>query len=346
MLLHDRKIHMDGLCSRSKTIFSERTVEYMDTSKDTFDFKDFILTMLRRWRLFVVCILLFAILGAGFRALTSGKKTSETGLSTGLTAEQHAQLQAQEEGLLTQISEQEAYLTGSILLNLDARHLQICEVIMTLNPRAALTSDAQAFQLQSNAEALSSVLSGALKEDAAAAVISKALGLGDIDLSYIKELVSIEYRSGTAILVLRATYSTQKGAVTLAESAYQIVSDAFAKAGKFTSAYTLEKVGQSAYEAYMADHIQYRVKAEEHLKNLQTALTTVQTQLQVPLSTSGVSLTSCIKYGILGGAVGFVLAFLLTFFLDIMDPRLRSASQIMTELDLKVLGSLTRKKGE
>lgn len=337
---------MDRLFSSSDTSFSERTVEYMDTSNDTFDFKDFILTMLRRWRLFIVCILLFALLGAGFRALTSMKKTSDTGLSTGLTEEQHAQLKAQEEGLLTQINEQEAYLTGSILLNLDARHLQICEIVMALTPRTALTSDAQAFQLQSNANALSSVLNSALKEDNAAATISKALGLGDIDLSYIKELVSIEYRTDTAVLVLRTTYSTQKGAVTLAEAAYQIVSDTFAKAGKFISAYTLEKVGQSAYESYTADHIQHRVKAEEHLKNLQTALTAVQTQLRVPLSTSGISLTSCVKYGILGGAVGFVLAFLLTFFLEIMDPRLRNASQIMTELDLKVLGSLTREKGE
>ena len=49
----------------------------MENPNDTFDFKDFILSILRRWRLFLLCLLLFAFVGAGLRAFSFVRNSSE-----------------------------------------------------------------------------------------------------------------------------------------------------------------------------------------------------------------------------------------------------------------------------
>ena len=118
----------------------------------------------------------------------------------------------------------------------------------------------------------------------------------------------------------------------------------FSKSGSFSSAYTLEKMGESVYGTYTDESLLRRSEAETQLANLQTALTAVQEQLRTAPVTGSFSVSSCIKYGILGGAAGLLIAFLLTFLLDIMDPRLRHAGQLKKDLGLKVLGSLSKKQ--
>lgn len=320
----------------------------MEHSNDTFDFKDFILSILRRWRLFLLCLLLFAFIGAGLRALTFVRNTSGSDGKTSLSAEQYERLTAQEKSLKAQIEEQENYLANSIYLNLDAWQLQTYEIVLTLSPRKTVSSEMDAFQLKSHTAALKDVLRGALLGDDTALAVSKALKLDEAQHCYVKELVSIDYQTDTAALVLRTVYSTREGAKAIADAAYQTVMETFSGSDAFSSAYTLKKMGESLYGTYTDAHLLQRTEAETQLTNLQTALTTLQEQMRTAPVTGVFSVSSCIKYGLLGAAAGLLIAFLLTFLLDIMDPRLRHAGQLKKDLGLKVLGSLPKKqtKGE
>lgn len=316
----------------------------MENPNDTFDFKDFILSILRRWRLFLLCLLLFAFVGAGLRAFSFVRNSSEPDGKKSLSAEQYERLTNQEKMLKAQIEEQGNYLANSLYLNLDVWQLQTCEIVLTLAPRQTLSSEMDAFQLKSHTAALGDVLRGALLGDDTASAVSKALGLDEAQQRYVKELISIEYLDDTAALLLRSVYSTREGAKAIADAAYQTVTSTFSKSGAFSSAYTLEKMGESVYGTYTDESLLRRSEAETPLANLQTALTAVQEQLRTAPVTGSFSVSSCIKYGILGGAAGLLIAFLLTFLLDIMDPRLRHAGQLKKDLGLKVLGSLSKKQ--
>lgn len=97
---------------------------------------------------------------------------------------------------------------------------------------------------------------------------------------YVKELISIEYLDDTAALLLRSVYSTREGAKAIGDAAYQTVTSTFSKSGAFSSAYTLEKMGESVYGTYTDESLLRRSEAETQLANLQTALTAVQEQLR------------------------------------------------------------------
>ena len=191
----------------------------MENPNDTFDFKDFILSILRRWRLFLLCLLLFAFVGAGLRAFSFVRNSSEPDGKKSLSAEQYERLTNQEKMLKAQIEEQGNYLANSLYLNLDVWQLQTCEIVLTLAPRQTLSSEMDAFQLKSHTAALGDVLRGALLGDDTASAVSKALGLDEAQQRYVKELISIQYLEHTAALLLRSVYSTREGAKAIADAA-------------------------------------------------------------------------------------------------------------------------------
>lgn len=312
---------------------------------DIFDLREFIITILRKWRLIVVFVLLFGVLGAGYKLLPALLPSAESPEAQ----EEFIALQAQYEqdlefltaGITSaekELDNNQQYLENSLLLKLDEYNSY---------------QGTAGYYVVSNEP----VLPGAEDQNLVKATQMKAVYLhllnnvelyddllgiyGSVaDTKLMRELVSVANLDGNLFQVTVFGETEEKCNQMQAIIEQYLDQQSFA-VSKAIGPHSLEQVSKTVELKFNANIQTARANTLNKATVLNTSLieqNKKQKALLPPSAPDKVSKKSVLKFGLLGAVGGGGFAVVLIFFLDMMNMTITSEDELRKKYGLSVLG--------
>ncbi len=309
--------------------------------------KDMLVILLKRAKLIVVLTLAFALLLGAFGVYRSyNAQSNGSGEDAYLQYQQNLEKAKQEyEQAERYKAEAEAYLEDSIYYGIDPYNKGVASILFYVDTGYEVNPTLN-YQSPDKTEHVVAAYTETYKYDEE--IIT---GLGemvgeDVDKKYILELINVESEDGNLVRIT----VVNGDADVASEMAHYIYETS---KGKIDSSVVQHTTGILAdYSGYEIDSA-LRTAHEASENNLVKAITTHGEKRKayedleknpVQVSAGGVSMMTLakqgIKYGILGAAVGFVMACVLALFMSMMGRRLENTADAMARYKFPVLGVL------
>lgn len=293
-----------------------------------FDFKDFIIRILKRWRLIIVCMILFGIgLGAAKGATTLPLIGVETNHSDDSQIQKNIDNMEESIDMLDDgISNWDAYYSNSKLMHLDSYNVTVYSLVFSVKGSSTLNySDASTIA----ASCKSIIESGVYYSE-----ISDETG---IPVDDIKDLVLINTNQGTVEI---KGYKYDDIEISKAVDAlYDCLLEDMAS---IDEQYTFQKLSANYHTGKDSDLISLQdtiiANGERYISEKSSrgrVLDQLNQENPSEVVTAQSALQDVLKFGIVGCVGGIIFAIVLGLILDMMNKRLYSEREIKSEFGLR-----------
>ena len=321
--------------------------------EDRFDLREFVLLLVRRWQVIALFALAGVVIGAtahlipdAYRLL-SGEAAIEDRRAGEEYRRQYRTLTRELEGAREVLATLEDYLDNSILMQVAAYDKPVAMAsfyIRAINVPVAVQQEGL----------LSNDPTGKL-----AMAFAQALESGDLyryileqepelkEPRYLEELITVTQQSYNGILTVEVTgtdLGTCQRVLEMMETYLQ------EKSGQYQTTiaeHQLSVIQQSTYTEVDLDLLAQQQSTPANLDTLEIQITQREKELEQleeprPTTVLGI-LAGSLFYQVLGAAAGGGLGVILVFFLDLMEAKIWSGSQLGRRLGIRFLGTV---KGE
>lgn len=323
--------------------------------EDVFDLREFVFTILRKWRMVVICALVGCVLGGAYKLVPGGINILNGTAQQEYDKEMET-YQSQADGINQQIEllqnsldRLDEYMENSILMHIPSSEKPVASVSYYVDAKQpALTpEEAEAgIQPPNYTNRLVMAYAQALERgELCRQLVARHDTISESQ--YMKELLAVSYNADSGIITVEVTGSDLEMCGSLLMLVEEYMTQKQAAFSKTIYPHQLNMLSESSY--YISDgnltqmqqnQQNQRISLEQQLQERNTALS----QLVVPTMTSKKALLkSGIKFIVLGLVAGGGLAVLLIFFLDMMSVKVRSEQELRRQFGLRILGVVPKK---
>lgn len=319
---------------------------------DIFDLREFIITILRKWRLIVVFVLLFGVLGAGYKLLPALLPSAESPEAQ----EEFLALQAQYEqdlefltaGITSaekELDNNQQYLENSLLLKLDEYNSYQGTAgyyVVSNEPVLPGAEDQNLLKATQMKAVYIHLLNNVELYDDLLSVYGSAT-----DTKLMRELVSVSNLDGNLFQVT-VFGETEEKCNQMQSIVEQYLTEHDAVVSTAIGDHRVEQISKTV-EVKVNPSVQAaRANTLNKANTLNATLIDQNkklTELIAPAAPDRVSKKSILKFGLLGAVGGGGLAVILIFFLDMMNANITSEDELRKKYGLSVFGYVNTKKG-
>jgi len=311
----------------------------METTRDdqVIYLKDLIFTVMYQWRRILCSMIVFAILLGGVQAikLVSGHAATQEAYEKELKAYE-ASVQGCKENIdaATQnIETQKTYLYNSVRMKINPYRVCVGEMILNIKV------DSQ--DPDSKVITLLEIYSRILGEAEALTVASEEL---EIDIEYLRELVSIKYVSNGTLLIVTVLGDTEETAEQIMLALKNHIDNNYQQVKAGIGYHVVAEVSSGISHKTMLDLVGEKNNAETYLKTLEEGLKAAEREknsLVHPRNNILTKKTASIKIvrdAAIGGALGAMLMAVLAVLQHIFRKRIYSVKTLKNRTGVKVLG--------
>lgn len=320
---------------------------------DIFDLREFIIAILRKWRLIVVFVLLFGILGAGYKLVPELLPSAESPESQ----EKFIALQAQYEqdlefitaGITSaqkELDNNQQYLETSLLLKLDEYNSYQGTAgyyVVSNEPVLPGAEDQNLLKSTQMKAVYIHLLSNVELYDDLSSVYGSAA-----DTKLMRELVSVSNLDGNLFQVT-VFGETEEKCNQMQSIIEQYLGQQSFAVSKAIGVHSLEQISKTV-ELKVNPNVQAaRANTLNKANTLNATLIDQNkklTELIAPAAPDRVSKKSILKFGLLGAVGGGGLAVLWIFFIDVMDVRIKTEQEICKKYKIKCLANFSNREGD
>lgn len=299
--------------------------------------KDIFFSVLYQWRKVICAIIAFAILMGGIQAvkLVSGHAATQEAYEKELKAYEASVQGCKEniDAIIQNIETQKTYLYNSVRMKINPYRVCVGSLILNIKVNS---QDAP-----SKVVTLLEVYSRMLGEAEALAAASEAL---QVDIEYLRELVSIKYVSDGTLLIVTVLGDTEDMADQLMITLKDYITSNYQQVKAGIGYHELVEVSRGVSHKTMLDLVGEKDNAENYLKTLEDGLKAAEREknsLVHPWNNVLTKKTASIKIlrdAIIGGFIGGLLMAVFAVVQHIFRKRIYSARTLKNRTGLKVLG--------
>lgn len=294
-----------------------------------FDFKDFIIRILKRWRLIIVCMISFgAILGA-FKGATTlpyiGQETSL--LDDGQLQKNIDNMEESIDMLDDGISNWDAYYSNSKLMHLDSYNVTVYSLIFSIRGNTALN--------YADASTIAASCKDIIESGVYNSQISSATGISEDD---IKDLVLVTVNQG-AVEIKGYKYADIEISKVV-DALYDCLIEDMMSA--YDDQYIPQKLSANYHTGRDDDLISLQdtiiANGERYISEKSSrgrVLDGLNQENPSEVITMQSAMQGIVKFSIVGCFGGIIFAVVMGLFLDMMSKRLYNESEIKNEFGLK-----------
>lgn len=294
-----------------------------------FDFKDFIIRILKRWRLIFVCMFLFGVILGAFKGVTTLPYIGqETNLSDDSQLQKNIDnMEESIEMLDDGISNWDAYYSNSKLMHLDSYNVTVYSLIFSIRGNTALN--------YTDASTIAASCKDIIESGIYNSQISNDTGISEND---IKDLVLVTTNQGT--VEIKGYKYDDIEISKVVDALYDCLSEDMMSA--YDDQYTFQKLSADYHTGRDDDLISLQdtvIANGERYISEKSSRGRVLDELNQENPSEVVTIQSAVqdivKFFIVGCVGGIIFAIVLGLFLDLMSKRLYNEREIKNEFGLK-----------
>ncbi|MDF1494085.1 hypothetical protein [Caproiciproducens sp. CPB-2] len=347
---------------------------------DVFDLKEFIITILRRWKMIVILALAFCVLGGGYKAVPILLNGADSGilsdkLKTNYEQEAEAyqnQKTSLENAISTIQSEQSEaakYNINSIFMKINPYKVNVAALDIYVKTDHKIVSDIT-YQIPDYAEQIVDAYSVLIQSGSMYESMIKDLNL-NTEQRYLRELINIADNTYNGnerdnridgdirILSIQVSSPDAKMSAQIKDYLLQCIIDNKDQMTDRLGKHTLEVINNSEYSSIKMDiyatQKNYLAQSAELTKSLNAKQDELKNLQQPDASTLQTELTgqsafleygkSIIKFMLLGFFGGILLGVLLAFFIDVFNNSIQNDYEIRKMYKLQYFGRIPNENG-
>lgn len=326
------------------------------------DLRDLMFAVLHRWKMIFIIVLCPAVLLGGWRFFNIYKSRSNAEYTQEVQEQYINNLETYEntktlyerelENIKTNIVKEEEYLSNSVLMNLSPYDIHEATADIYIETEYQIMPE-MAYQNNDYTDSIFLAYQSALTS---AAFLKDIASITDLDEQYIRELVSVDrrnvtieeiaYNKATNILTVRVKNDTEKTAAALLDAIIEKAEEIQPIFSQNIGRHTFKIINRSVGTGVDLDLAEKQQKKSKGLTDLRSTLSNKEkaiAELQEPAaiqSAFAAALKSGIKYGVLGGGLGFFAAILFTSATFLLSDKLYSAKELKQRFDVRTLGEI------
>lgn len=319
------------------------------------DLKDLMFAILHKWRPIILMAIVLAILLGGYK------------FGGGLIKQQNEEYVAEAEESFTE--EKNTYTKTktslereitNITANLESQEIYVeNSILMKINPYDKWVASADIFVKMIEPQELQGITFSSVDfadsvVKAYASSIQKGNSLAslskkkDIDLNYLKELVSVGTDYSSNMISVTTTYTDKKGAQEILYAILSSLESMYPEVKTQLGDHVISVMNENIGSITDSDLANRQTNNTNNVTSLQTSLEEKQKALEeleepiapVALSKSAL-LKSGIKYAFIGGALGMFITIFWVCVVFLMSGKVNSASELKSRFGVKILGVFT-----
>lgn len=323
-----------------------------ENEEHTVRLKGLLFAVLYQWRKMLVFMIAFALLLGGYKGAQSWRTMMDASAVEKYESDYQAALEEYEqskaslelqiEDLQASVDHQQAYLENSVLMSLDCRNFYSATARFYISTGYEIMPG----MTYQNTDQSGHVLVAYLSMLSDTALLSDVAKQTDIEMRYLKELVTISGLDDH-ILTVSVRYSDLRGAQRILDRILAHMDEINVRITDSICAHSIDEVAQSAgvdLDLALADLQQEerkRLASEtEELEKLQDQLSSLVEPQKTMVSKKTV-VFGAVKYGIVGAALGCVLVTLTVFASYVFGDGVYGAEELAERFRLRTLGVLT-----
>ncbi|WP_444659801.1 hypothetical protein ACRQV7_05920 [Caproiciproducens sp. R2] len=338
---------------------------------DVFDLKEFMITILRRWKMIVILALAFCVLGGGYKTVPILLNGADSGTSSDklkTNYEQEAETyQNQKTSLenaikIIQSKQNEAakYNINSIFMKINPYNVNVAALDIYVKTDHKIVPDIT-YQIPDYAEQIVDAYSVLIQSGSMYESMIKDLNL-NTEERFLKELISITDHAndqGTQILSILVSSPDTTMSTQIKDYLLQYIIDNKDQMTDRLGKHTLEVINNSEYSSINMDiyatQKNYLAQSAELTKSLNAKQDELKNLQQPDASTLQTELTgqsafleygkSIIKFMFLGFLGGILLGILLAFFMDVFNNSIQNDYEIRKMYKLQYFGRIPNENG-
>jgi hypothetical protein len=336
---------------------------------DVFDLKDFIITILRKWKMIIILALICCVIGGTYKlipVLVAGPVNVD--IQSTLQKDYQQALDGykiQKNSLRNQIvsiklkqNEVAKHNTDSILMQIDPYNVNVAGMDICVDTGYKVIPG-MAYQTPDYAAKLVSQYALLAQNGPMYDTMIKSLDL-NIDERYLREIINISDDLDNNILSVRVFSSDPQLSAKIKDYIYQYFTESKNQLSDSIGQHTLQVINNSSYtsvdmdiytkqKTYLAQSSELTkllsAKNDELNNLVQPDEASVASEISASVQpTFGNSIKSILKFMLFGFFGGILFGVLLTFFLDVFDDSIQSESEIKKRFNLQYLGGVPGNK--
>lgn len=331
-------------------------MENNSTYEQEIDLKDLLFAILHKWRPVIVVAVALAVLLGGYK------------FGSGLIKQQNEEYVAEAQEAFTEEKNNYAKTKASlereitnITANLESQEIYVeNSIIMKINPYDKWVATADIFVKMADPPETQGITFAAVDfadsvVKAYASSIQKGNSLTklskkkDIELNYLKELVSVGMDYDSNMINVTATYTDKKGAQEILYAILSSLESMYPEVESQLGNHTISVMNENIGSVTDTDLASRQTNTTNNVTNLQSTLEDKQKaleELEEPVAPVALSkkalLKSGIKYGFLGGVLGAFGVVFCVCVVFLMSDKVNSDKELKNRFGIKLLGTFTR----
>ena len=324
--------------------------------EDVFDLREFVIVILRRWRLILIMAVIFGLLGGaykivpGFTSLSSQVAEEEMtsyNLSLAAYEEQKLALENELSALTASLDDTNQYLESSVLMQVNPYSKQVSSFSFYVNSGYEI-DPALSYQSPDYTGRLVLAYAQAMQ---AGEMYEYIMERNDYfsELRYLQETVQVSYNCDGGIVTVDVTGTNQEMSQKVLALCEEYVMQKQFELSDAVAPHSISIINEASYTIVDMDletQQREKISAISQINASIQEKTAAATNLKppaLPTSSKGNIVKSGIKFFVFGAVGGAALAVLLAFFLDMMDTKVRSERELRRRLKVPVFGTISRK---
>lgn len=323
---------------------------------EVFDLRDFIVTILRKWRMIIAFSLVFCILGGlykvipGIKALKNSQQMQEDKQAYEVSVKAYKQHKENLEKDILQINQDiersELYNQNSILMQINPYQKNVAAMSLYVSTdyeiMPGMTYQNPDRTAQIVLAYMNSVNTGELYNYVLNNLNEK------VELRYLKEVLTVNADTQNGMIFVEVVGRDK----ARCSRVFELVKENFAQNKELiktkVAQHDMELLNESYYTTVDLQLEEKQQGNRDKVNLLNQTLNTKTDELKnikEPKSSvisKGTVIKSSIKFMILGVIGGAGFAVLLVFFIDVMDARVRNAKDLRQKFGIKVLGTIPK----
>lgn len=331
-------------------------MEY-NTHRYELNLKDLFFSILHKWRKVLLIAVLAAVIFGGYKSISLLRNVmdaekiekSRAKYEESLEAYQNEKenISAEIDRINTDIERQEEYLSNSIRLNMNAYSFWEGRILLYVDTGYQIMPDAS----YQNTDKTGSILLAYQNAVTSNGFLDEIAESNDISPEYFRELVSAAIDPETSnVLTIKIQHPEKEVVQSLTDEFMNKLNKQTKQLQKKFGEYTATVVDDDVYfriDRTLADSQKEErskiTSLNEKLADAKAALSELEAP-EKPVTSKRAALKSAIKFAVLGGALGLILAIFVLCLLFIASDKLYSAQALEDRCGVRVLGVLGTKK--
>lgn len=326
--------------------------------QDTFDLKDFIVTLLRKWRVLILCGLIFAVLGGTYQIvsdlnilnnpqrLTEQKRSDDIDMA--IFEQKKKSLENVIMNMALDLERMEAYNKESLLMRINPFDKAVAAISFHIQTNDQITPSpdpALRYQQPDHMGQIAAAYMQLADTRELYDYILKAIDT-EIELRYLKETLRVFTETGSGIITVEAVGDSAAYCEQVVRAAKQFFEQKQTLIDEVIFPHELTIFSESSYTMADLELDKLQTEYQDKVILLNSAMQESISELKAlrqpspTVPTKSSIITSGIQYTLLGGIAGVGLGMLSVFFLDAMNIRVKSGKELRQRFGIKILGSL------